>query len=250
VAAVRRFKRSVITPLEWKKVTMDVDGRKYPIFFRDAIVAAQEMVMQVKMGDLCWGEEVQATMDAGTDDPQSMLLRGVRDGEMYRQQRAHVESTMKEGTRVLAMDLYSDATVLSSSGAVSAYPLRMRVANIETEEVRWATLLYIPQVESKFLETRKGQEVRSELLQRILHLVFRRNVLASHRGGWLSHPVAAEYEFPRVRLCTFVTSLRSAQLCASRPLVASTRVPPVWLLGRTRAQKEGPVRQVETSKRL
>jgi len=46
--------------------------------------------MRVEMGDLCWGEEVQAAMDAGTDDPQSMLLREFWDGEMYRQQRAHV----------------------------------------------------------------------------------------------------------------------------------------------------------------
>jgi len=95
---------------------------------------------------------------------------------------------MKEGTRVLAMHLYSGEAVLSSSGAVSAYALRMRVANIKTKELRWATLAYIPQVESKFLETRKSQEVRSEPLQRILHLFFRRCVLASHRGEWLSLP--------------------------------------------------------------
>jgi len=48
--------------------------------------------------------------------------------------------------------------------------------------------VYIPQVEAKFLETRKGQEVRSELLQRNLHIVFRRSVLANHRGPWLNVP--------------------------------------------------------------
>ena len=35
------------------------------------------------------------------------------------------------------------------------------------------TLAYIPQVEAKFFETRKGHEVRAELLQRISHLVCR-----------------------------------------------------------------------------
>jgi len=95
---------------------------------------------------------------------------------------------MKKSTRVLAMHIYPDATVLSSSGAISAYPLRMRVADINTKAVRWATLAYMPQIESTFLETRKGQEVRSELLQRIFHLVFRRSVLASHLGEWLSLP--------------------------------------------------------------
>ena len=46
VAAARRFKRSVITPLEWENDTMDVEGRKYHIFFRNAFDAAQEMVIR------------------------------------------------------------------------------------------------------------------------------------------------------------------------------------------------------------
>jgi len=43
----------------------------------------------------------------------------------------------------------------------------MRVANINTKDVRRVTLAVIPQVESKIVETRKGHEVRSELLQQI-----------------------------------------------------------------------------------
>ena len=50
------------------------------------------------------------------------------------------------------------------------------------------TLAYIPQVESKFLETRKGHEVRAKLLQRILHRVFRTCMVASHRGVWVQVP--------------------------------------------------------------
>jgi len=67
----------------------------------------------------------------------------------------------------------------------------MRVVNVNTKDVRWMTLAYIPQVEAKFVETRTGQEVRSELLQRILHIVFRRSVLASHRGAWINLPGGA-----------------------------------------------------------
>ena len=187
IAAVRRFKRSLVAPLNWKKVMMAVDGRKYPVFFRDALDAVQEEILQVELGDLCWGA-APSPAGNGVEAPQSTLLRGSWDGEMYREQHAHVQGTMPEDTRVLAMHLYSDATVLSSSGAVSAYPLRMRVVNVNTKDVRWMTLAYIPQVEAKFVETRKGQEVRSELLQRILHIVFRRSVLASHRGAWLNLP--------------------------------------------------------------
>jgi len=115
-----------------------------------------------------------------------VLLRGSCDGKMYREHRAHVEGTMHEDTRVLAMHLYSDSTALSSSGAVSAYLLRMRVVNINTKDVRWVTLAFIPQVESQFIKTRNGHEVRFEMLQLILHLIFRGSVLASHRGAWLN----------------------------------------------------------------
>jgi len=105
---------------------------------------------------------------------------------MYREQHAHVQGTMPEDTRVLPMHLYSGATVLSSSGAVSVYSLRMRVVNVNTKDVRWMTHAYIPQVEVRFVETSKVQEVRSELLQWISHIVFRRSVMASHRGAWIN----------------------------------------------------------------
>ena len=65
---------------------------------------------------------------------------------------------------------------------MSADPLRLRVININTDEVRWVTLAYIPRAEAKFLETTKGPEVRPELLQRILHVVFRTSLLESHDG--------------------------------------------------------------------
>ena len=107
---------------------------------------------------------------------------------MYKQQQEHVDGTLHPGKRVLRFYLYSNATVLSSSGAVSAYLLRMRVINIDTDEVRLVTLAYISQVENKVLETMKGQEVRSELLRRIIHVVFRTSLLASHDGTWLNLP--------------------------------------------------------------
>ena len=107
---------------------------------------------------------------------------------MYQEQRARVDGTMQRGTRVLGMHLYSNATVLSSSGAVLAYPLRMHVVNINTEQVWWVTLAFIPQVMAKFLKTQEGSQGRAELLQRILHVVLRRSMLASHRGVWLDLP--------------------------------------------------------------
>jgi len=196
IAAVRRCKRTLIAPLNWRKVIRKSDGRQYTVFFRDALQAAHDEVMRAQPEDLYWGASsstkhdagsIDASIDASTTAPDT-VLRNARDGEMYKRQKEHVDGTLHPGTPVLGFYMYSDPTVLSSSGAVSAHPLRMRVIDINTDEVRWVTLAYIPQVEAKFLETMKGQEVRAELLQRIQHVVFRISLLASHDGTWLNLP--------------------------------------------------------------
>jgi len=196
IATVRRYKRTLITPLNWKKVIMKIDGRQYTVFFREALQAAQDEVMRAKPDDLYWGRPSRTGKDASSADAITgasktsphTVLRNAWDGEMYKQQQEHVDGTLHPGKRVLRFYLYSNATVLSSSGAVSAYLLRMRVINIDTDEVRLVTLAYISQVENKVLETMKGQEVRSELLRRIIHVVFRTSLLASHDGTWLNLP--------------------------------------------------------------
>jgi len=199
IAAVRRYTRTLIAPLSWRKVVMKIDGRQYTVFFRDVLQAAQDAVMSAKPGDLYWGPSRDASCAAGGDAASSMdpdasttkpdtVLRNAWDGEMYKKQEEHVDGTLHPGTRELGIYIYSDATVLSSSGAVSAYPLRMRVVIINTDDVRWITLAFIPQVEAKFLETMKGHEVRAELLQRILHDVLRTSLKASHGGTWLNLP--------------------------------------------------------------
>jgi len=83
---------------------MAVDGRKYPVFFRDAFDVVQEEILQVGLGDLCWGA-APSPAGNGVETPQSTLLRGSWDGEMYREQHALVQGTMPEDTRVLAMHL-------------------------------------------------------------------------------------------------------------------------------------------------
>lgn len=196
IAAVRRFKRALIAPLHWRRVSIEIDGRKYAVCFRDALEAAQEELLRADPDDLYWGDEPAddemtggSTGGAGCSQngAEPTLLRGVWDGEMFKEQAAHVQGTMPEGTKVLGLHIYSDATVLTRSGAVSAYPLRMRVVNVSPSgsTERWVTIAYIPQVAGKFLDTRKGQEVRSELLQRVLHLAFRSCIQASHTGAWM-----------------------------------------------------------------
>jgi len=130
---------------------------------------------------------MDTSTELSTTTPDTVLCNAW-DGEMYKRRKEHVEGTLHPGTRVLGFYLYSDSTFMSSSGAVSACPLRMRVININTDKVRWVTPAYIPQVEAKFLVTMRGQEVRAELLQRILHVLFRTSLLESHDGTWLNLP--------------------------------------------------------------
>jgi len=195
IASVRRFKRALIAPFKWEKASMKIDGKVYSVCFRDALDAIWSEVANTQRGDLYWGP------DTADDSVPDTVLRVALDGEMYKEQLYHLRGTKRQGTRVLGLHLYSDSTVLSSSGAVSAYPLRMRIVDNINKEVRWVTLAYIPQVESKFLGTRKGHEVRAELLQRTLQLVFRTCMVASHRGVWLQVPGGGSVRvLPRVLL--------------------------------------------------
>jgi len=147
IAAVRQYKRTLIAPLKWRKVAMKIDGCQYTVFFRDALRAAQDEVLSAHPEDLNWGpssstEHDAGSMDASTDastTARDTVMRNAWDAEMYKRQKEHVDGTLHPRKRVLGFYVYSDSTVLSSSGAVSAYPLRMRVININTDKVRWVT---------------------------------------------------------------------------------------------------------------
>jgi len=124
--------------------------------------------MGVEFRNPCWGkdEEYPPSPSSGTprkttDNPPTLLflLRGAWEAKMCREQRAHVEGTTQQGTRVLGMHLYTDATVPSSSGAVLDYPLRIWKVNGSMEQLRSVTLVIIHQLEAKFLETRRSSEV-------------------------------------------------------------------------------------------
>jgi len=60
-----------------------------------------------------------------------MLLRETWEGDVYRERHIHNNGTVQEGPQVLAVHLHLDDNVLSSSGDVSADPLRMLVKGIQ-----------------------------------------------------------------------------------------------------------------------
>ena len=97
--------------------------------------------------------------------------------------------TLVPCTDVHATFLGSNLLSLPSSSvvncsAVSAYPVRLCVANIKTERVHWVTVGYIPMVLRKYeaAATEKASATKAELLQRSLFLIFSRCMEASHTG--------------------------------------------------------------------
>jgi len=205
---------------------METDGQRLTVFFRDALRAAQDEVMGATLDNRHCGPSCDAECTSGSSSATSSadphpnttkadtLLGKTWDGELFKQQREYVTCTLPSGPRVLGLYLYTDATVLSSSGAVSACPLRMRIVNVNSSEKRWFTLVYIPQVETKILDTQKGQKRRSKLLQRILHVVFRTHVKASHDGAWLNLPGGGCVRVsPRAFLCICGQPEKRAVMC-------------------------------------
>jgi len=80
ISYVRRFKRALAAPLNWKRVRMKIDGVDYCVCFRDTLDASRSEVINTQYGGLYWGP-------AHTDDSVSdTVLRGTWDGGMYKEQ--------------------------------------------------------------------------------------------------------------------------------------------------------------------
>jgi len=80
IASVRRFKRTLIAPLNWKKASIKIEVQVLSVCFRDALDAIRTEVVNTRCGDLCW-------WPAHTDDSDpTAVLRGAWDGEMYKEQ--------------------------------------------------------------------------------------------------------------------------------------------------------------------
>lgn len=90
----------------------------------------------------------------------------------------------------------------SASTAHKLYPLRLRVVNIVTQKEEWITVAYIPMVrkQKEASADERGRARRSAVLQRVLYLVFRSAIIASHEGVEFSHQRRNLRAFPRILL--------------------------------------------------
>lgn len=183
IAEVNKHKRASLAPLGWRKSGISLDDTVYRVLFRDALSCVRDAVLSSRRDELAWGPDQPDAQDPsqGTDLKQQgrgidaagqpctghpsetqhaeqPRLRDSWDGAMYQEHLRHVHATISRTTRVLGLHIYSDATVVSSRGAVSAYPLRMRIMNNRSKRERWITLAYIPRLLSRFLNTTRGHK--------------------------------------------------------------------------------------------
>lgn len=76
------------------------------------------------------------------------------------------------------------ACIMPRAAAVSAHPVRMRVVNAVSHEDDWISVALIPQVERNLepLSKDKAWRLGGHLLQKTLHLILQRMLLASRNG--------------------------------------------------------------------
>lgn len=101
------------------------------------------------------------------------------------------------------------------SAAYKLYPVRVRVVNIETDEVHYVTVAYVPVVR-KLKESgadEKARLRRCAVLQRVLYMAFRTTIAASHRGEKVQIGDRILTAFPRLLLYLADLPEEKAILC-------------------------------------
>lgn len=139
------------------------------------------------------------------------------------------------------------------------YPVRIRLVNVEGE-IEWFTVAYIPVI--KTLKEPNGDERarvrRSNLLQRVLYLVFRTAIAASHKGFEVPLPCGQTARaFPRVllyicdqpeeRAVLCFKSVGSARPCSSCTVAAKDMVSAAALTATDRDVVQSLEKQLEAA---
>lgn len=98
------------------------------------------------------------------------------------------------------------------------YPLRVRVVNVITHEVRFVTVAYIPVVRKRTEAgaEEKARRRRGAVMQRVRYLSFRTVICASYSGNEVLFGDHVLLAFLRILLCL-------ADLLERRPFSASSR---------------------------
>eukprot|EP00170_Pyropia_yezoensis_P000464 contig_2464_g465 len=205
--AVRDDVDEALLEVGWRKITLEQNGDVFEAYFRP--------VLDVVMRIIAESGSVQLWSGGDRPAPPSTKREYPMDGDAFRLNEADVVRKHGPGSFVLGLHVYSDATHVSRSGAYKLYPLRVRVVNVITDDVRFLTVAYIPVVR-KLKETgadEKARRRRSAVLQRVLYLAFRTAIGASHHGAEVTIGGRVYLAFVRVLLYLGDIPEEKAVLC-------------------------------------
>eukprot|EP00168_Porphyra_purpurea_P018323 TRINITY_DN6751_c0_g1_i1.p2 TRINITY_DN6751_c0_g1~~TRINITY_DN6751_c0_g1_i1.p2 ORF type:complete len:611 (-),score=89.82 TRINITY_DN6751_c0_g1_i1:465-2297(-) len=122
----------------WKRFTLTQGGVEYVIFFRLALDVSLRVLkgaskVQLRRDDAEVGDRREHPIDGEALQAHQEAIHGLSDGEGF----------------VLGVYVYSDATLLSWSGAHYLYPVRIRVVHGVTGVVEWHTVAYVSYVHKR-----------------------------------------------------------------------------------------------------
>ncbi|KAK1866878.1 hypothetical protein I4F81_009390 [Pyropia yezoensis] len=191
----------------WRKVTLEQNGDTFHAFFRSVLDVIMALIRD--SGDVQYwsGGDGPAPLTARRETPM--------DGDAFRMCEQEVHREHGPHSLVLGLHVYSDAKQISKSGAFKLYPLRVRVVNVITDEVRFVTVAYIPVVRKRTEAgaEEKARRRRSAVLQRVLYLAFRTAIGASHSGKEVLVGDRVLLAFPRILLYLADLPEEKAVLC-------------------------------------
>jgi len=110
--AIRNEKRRTLEALGWRTVPLVITGKTYHLLYRNAIYVAQELVRKVRVDQLQW----DATVPDDADSNEDQVWTGPFDSAGFFENEKDVREKMSAGAKVLDLYVYSDSTILKSSG--------------------------------------------------------------------------------------------------------------------------------------
>lgn len=143
-----------------------------------------------------------------------VVRTGTLDSDLYLNEQESVMNIHgKNGAGkcfLMAVQLFSDAALVSWSGAHNMYPIRTLFPNVITGVSQWVTVGYLPHLKPRHAHTRNEDDklrvVRNQLRQRCLAVLLDRFITASRDG---EHVTLKEHGtwtvFPRI--CLYVADL-------------------------------------------
>lgn len=177
---------------KWRTTDIIEEGVSFPFVNRcllgvdlDAMLDAQEVRLRGDVSRTTSGA-VRRTGTLNSDvflNEQSQVL-ALHDGKKWFQGK-------KLLAFVMAVQLFSDAAVVSENGAHKVYPIRARFPNVVTGKTQWITVGYLPVIDAEtddLAERERLRLLRDRVLQRCLAVLLHDLITASEHGAVFDLP--------------------------------------------------------------